>query len=112
MKRRQSRKMTTPHALVKKDARQAVRKDELEEARNSLLSYVFDVSDTSGAWKVSDIVTTRTINDQICIEREVCDIQGGDVTVWGTVEVYRGPALPDEELAKLMAIKAGAQRYV
>ena len=66
----------------------------------------------SSQWKASDIITVRTINDQICIEREVCDVQADAVTVWGTVEVYRGPALPDEELARLMASKKGAQRYV
>ena len=64
------------------------------------------------SWKASDVVTTRTINDQICIEREVCDVQIDAVTVWETVEVYRGPALPDHELAGLMASKVGAQRYV
>lgn len=75
----------------------------------SILPYLFN---KPASWKASDIVTTRTINDQICIEREVCDVQSDAVTVWGTVEVYRGPALPDDELAGLMASKTGAQRYV
>lgn len=46
--------------------------------------------------RASDQVTTRMIDNQMWIEREVCDVVGDAIIVWGTMEVCEGPLMLQE----------------